>query len=70
MDGRRAQNFEELASLSKYFFHNLFRDLEESTIAEVLQIAQFFLRFVEEEDNQMLMYPISKDELEAAFKGM
>jgi len=70
VDGRKPNSFEEIAALGNEFFKNLYKDLEEVTIFEVIQVAQFFMRFTEEEDNQNLMVSISKGELEAVLKIM
>lgn len=44
-------------------FRNLFRSQHEISIVEILQIAQMFPRFVEEEDNKYLMVEVTKGEI-------
>eukprot|EP00253_Pinus_taeda_P019465 PITA_19465 len=62
-DGREAKTFEALSALGVNHFQSLFKDLGEITIAEVIQIAQCFYRYVEEEEADQLMDPVTKEEI-------
>ena len=42
----------------------------EASIAEVIRVAQFFPRYIEEEGNDSIMEPISKEEVEGILKEM
>eukprot|EP00253_Pinus_taeda_P034216 PITA_34216 len=63
-------SFPELSRLGKNHFQNIFSDSGEATIAEVLQTAQSFPRFIEGDENENLSSPVSKEEVEAAMKLM
>jgi len=65
-----ARSFEDLASEGVNYFKNLFKAPDEVSIAEVIRAAQIFPRFIEEEDNDSLMVPISKEEVESVLKSM
>eukprot|EP00253_Pinus_taeda_P019452 PITA_19452 len=69
-NGDKARSFEELASLGNSYFKNLFKQPEEATIAEVIRATQFFPRFIEEEGNDSIMAPVSKEEVEDILKSM
>lgn len=62
--------FKEIASLGKDYLKSLYRALEEATLSYVIRVAKLFPRLIEEEDNQMLMAPISRRELEDTLKSM
>jgi hypothetical protein len=47
--------FEGMPILGKNYFQNLFKVETQASIEEVVQVAQYFPRFVEEEDNHFLM---------------
>eukprot|EP00253_Pinus_taeda_P001568 PITA_01568 len=69
-EGREAKTFEALSSLGVNHFKSLFKDNGEITIAEVIQTAQSFHRYVEEEEADSLMEPVSKEEVEGVIKSM
>jgi hypothetical protein len=50
-EGEVVTSFEGLASLGIEHFSDLFKAQEGSSIAEIVQVARLFPRFVEEEDN-------------------
>lgn len=66
----KAQSFEELASLRVSYFKDFSRAPTEASIAEVIRVAQFFRSFIYEEGNDLLMSPVSKDEVEVILKSM
>lgn len=51
-------------------FKSLFKASPEVTIVEVIQVEQVFPSFVEEDDNEIPMAPISKGEVEGALQSM
>eukprot|EP00253_Pinus_taeda_P013898 PITA_13898 len=69
-EGREAKTFEALSSLGVNHFKSLFKDNGEITIAEAIQTAQSFHRYVEEEEADSLMEPVSKEEVEGVIKSM
>ncbi len=69
-NGELARSFEDLASLGVNYFKNLFKALEEVSIAKVIRVVQFFPRFIEEEGNDSIMEPVSKEEVEDILKSM
>eukprot|EP00253_Pinus_taeda_P002811 PITA_02811 len=69
-EGRMVNSFSELSGLGKRHFQNIFSDPGEATIAEVLQTAQSFPRFIEEDETEALSSPVTKEEVEAAMKLM
>ena len=69
-NGDQAHSFEDLASLGVNFFKNLYKATEEISIAEVIRVAQFFPRFIEEEGNDSIMAPVTKEEVEDILKLM
>eukprot|EP00253_Pinus_taeda_P022843 PITA_22843 len=68
--GREFKSFPELSGLGKRHFQNIFTDQREATIAEVLRTVHSFPRFVEEDEAEDLLIPVSKEEIEAAMKLM
>jgi len=65
-----ARSFDDLASLGVNYFKNLFKAPEEVSIVEVIRVTQFFPRFIEEEGNDSIMEPVSKEEVEDILKLM
>jgi hypothetical protein len=61
--GREVSSFKDLAQLGKSHFQNLFKDSNQTNMAEILCLALLFPRFVEEDDNRKLMEEVSEDEL-------
>ena len=69
-NGDIALSFEDLATEGVNYFKHLFKAPGEATIAEVIRVAQVFPWFIEEEDNEFLMAPITKEEVESVLKLM
>lgn len=69
-DGAKAKSFNDLASMGRDHFKNLFKALAGASIAEVIWVAQLFPRYAEEEDNEMLMALVMKIEVESVLKSM
>jgi hypothetical protein len=61
--GNLETTFEGMSKLGKNYFQNLFKEETQVSIEEVVQVAQFFPRFVEEEDNRLLMEEVTEKEL-------
>ena len=57
--------FEDLADITKKFFKIIFKEEQQTTIAEVIQISKFFLGSINQEDNLQLMEEVSEEELKA-----
>ena len=55
--------FDGMARLGVEHFKNLFKEHAQMSIAEVIRTAQLFLRFVEEDDNVVLMEEVTEGEL-------
>ena len=53
----------EIAGEGVIHFKNLFKAPNQASIAEVIRVAQLFPRFVEEEDNRLLMEEVSEEEI-------
>ena len=60
-----ASSFEDLADLGKSHFENLFKVDQQETIAEIIQVSQFFPESIIEEDNSDLMKEVTEEELKA-----
>lgn len=56
--------------MEKDHFKNMFKEPHEVTIAQVIRVYQLFPRYVEEEENDMLMTPVTKEEVEGVLKMM
>eukprot|EP00253_Pinus_taeda_P033136 PITA_33136 len=69
-EGREAKTFEALSALGQSHFQNQYADHGEATIAEVIRIAQCFPRFVDEEEAEEAMTPVTKEEVEGVIKSM
>ena len=63
--GRRREYFEELAETGVEHFQNLFKAPVGAHIAEIMQVAQVFPRFVGEEEKNSLMEEVSEEELKS-----
>ena len=50
-----ANSIEDLIEIGKAYFDNMFRANQQVTIAEVIQISQYFLESIIEEDNLDIM---------------
>eukprot|EP00253_Pinus_taeda_P025512 PITA_25512 len=69
-EGRDVSSFHELSGLGKRHFQNIFTDQREATITEVFKTVQSFPRFVEEDEAEDLLIPVTKEEVEVAMKLM
>jgi hypothetical protein len=56
-------SFEGMSTQGKNYFQNLFKADSQATIEEVVKVAQYFPRFVEEEENHYLMEEVTEKEL-------
>ena len=64
--GVAQNNFVDKAHIGVTHFKNLFKTPPEVTIVEVVRVAQLFPRFVDVEDNLILMDMVYEEELKAA----
>ena len=62
-EGEPVSNFDGLADMGVKYFGDLYSVQSGATIAEVIRVAQLFPRFVDEEENRMLMGEVSMEEL-------
>ena len=62
-DGEKVTSFKNLADLGVNHFQNLYKALAGASLAEIIQIAQMFPRFVEEDENENLIEEVSMEEL-------
>lgn len=62
-EGELVHSFEGLAKIGVEHVQHLFKSQEGASIVEIIQIAHLFPRFVEDEDNQVLMAETTKGEL-------
>jgi len=69
-EGREAKTFESLSALGQSHFQSLFADQGEATIVEVIKTTQCFHRYVEEEEAEQVMDPVTKEEVESVIKSM
>jgi len=63
VDGDPVTSFDGLAEMGVKHFEDLFKAPPGVSIAEILRVAQFFPRFVGEDENKMLMGEVSEMEL-------
>lgn len=61
--GEMVSSFKGLASLGVDHFQSLFKAPAETSLVEIIQLAQTFPRFAEEEENSNLMEEVTLDEL-------
>eukprot|EP00253_Pinus_taeda_P025127 PITA_25127 len=69
-DGREHSTFEAVSNLGKSHFQSLFTDPGGISIAEIIQTAQAFPHFVEEEEAEILFREVTKEEVENVIKSM
>eukprot|EP00253_Pinus_taeda_P023384 PITA_23384 len=69
-EGGEANTFEELSTLGRNRFQNLFADQGEINLTEIIRTAQCFPRYVEDEEAESLMNEVSKEEVESVIKSM
>jgi hypothetical protein len=62
-DGSEATSFEDISTVGISHFQNLFKVENRATIDSILQVANLFPSFVDQEGNEYLMAEISKEEL-------
>ena len=60
-----SNTFEDLVEIGKKYFENIFKEDQQATIAEVIQISQCFPRSISEKDNLELMEEVSEEEVKA-----
>ena len=67
-NGGLARSFEDLSSLGVNHFKSLFKAPAEASIAEAMRVAQFFPLYIDEEGNNNIMEPVTKEEVEGILK--
>eukprot|EP00253_Pinus_taeda_P030670 PITA_30670 len=67
-DGDIADNFNKLAHLGTTHFRNLYKSPRESNLLDIINVANHFPRFVEEDDVEALIEPVTAEELEGVLK--
>ena len=63
LDGSNARKFQEIAKLGISHFQNLYKAPERDNLEIIINLATYFLRFVSEESNDLLLEEVSKKEL-------
>ena len=69
-EGSATRSFKDLSSLGVKHFKTLFKAPMEAYIAEVIRVAHFFPRYIDEEGNDSIMELVSKEEVEGILKAM
>lgn len=69
-EGETTKYFAELALMGRNHFKNLFKYTEGVLLVEVIWVSQIFTCYVEEEENDLIMAPVSKGEIEWVLKSM
>eukprot|EP00253_Pinus_taeda_P030057 PITA_30057 len=69
-EGREVQTFKSLSELGQRHFQKLFADPGVTTIADVINIAQCFSSFLEEDEAEDLYCQVTKEEVESTIKSM
>eukprot|EP01018_Ginkgo_biloba_P028285 Gb_00400 [translate_table: standard] len=70
-EGETVRSFPDLAPMGVNHFKSIYKELERANIAEILKLTSFFPSFLSEEDNELMMEEVSKEELKtviASFK--
>eukprot|EP00253_Pinus_taeda_P010150 PITA_10150 len=67
-DGDIADTFNKLAHLGTTHFRNLYKCPREVNLPDIINVANHFPRFVEDEDVEALIDPVSAEELEGVLK--
>eukprot|EP00253_Pinus_taeda_P012292 PITA_12292 len=67
-EGGMADNFNKLSQLGTAHFRGLFRNPPGANLVEIIEVASHFPRFVNEEDSEELMNPVTMEELESTLK--
>jgi len=67
-EGGLADSFNKLSHLSTSHFRGLYKNPAGTNLAEIINVASHFPRFVEEEDSKDLEGPVSMAELESTIK--
>lgn len=67
-NGELADNFQKLSRFGTTHFQNLFRAPQEVNLADIIQVASLFLRYVGEEEENELIVPVTLEELEGVLK--
>ena len=66
-EGTSYVSFEEKASCGVTHFQQLFKAPAQASIAEIIQLAQMFPRFVDEEGNEELLKAVTEEELKVVW---
>eukprot|EP00253_Pinus_taeda_P027637 PITA_27637 len=67
-EGGLADNFNKLSQLGTAHFRGLFKNPPGANLAEIIEVASHFPRFINEEDSEDLMNPVTMEELESTLK--
>eukprot|EP00253_Pinus_taeda_P019711 PITA_19711 len=67
-DGDVADTFPKLSQMGSSHFRNLYKQPQAASIAEIINIAGHFPKFVNEDEADHLFYPVSPEELESTIK--
>eukprot|EP00253_Pinus_taeda_P004922 PITA_04922 len=67
-DGGLADTFNKLSRLGTSHFRSLFRNPPGTNLADIIEVASHFPRFVNEDDSTGLMEPVTMEELESTLK--
>ena len=67
-EGGLADTFNKLSNLGSSHFRNLYKRPAGTNLAEIINVATHFPRFVEEEDSEALEVPVTMEELEGTIK--
>eukprot|EP00253_Pinus_taeda_P004952 PITA_04952 len=66
--GGVAETFNQISQLGTAHFRNIFQNPPGVNLAEIIEVASHFPRFVNEETSEDLMTPVTMDELESTLK--
>eukprot|EP00253_Pinus_taeda_P032140 PITA_32140 len=67
-EGGMADTFNKLSNLGTSYFRNLYKNPADTNLAEIINVAGHFPRFIEEEDAADLEAPVTMAELESTIK--
>lgn len=68
LEGGLADSFNKLSQLGSTNFRNIYRNPPGINLAEIINVANHFPRFVNEEDTDELLEPVTSGELESTLK--
>lgn len=66
--GHQVHSFNHLATLGNTHFNRLYKAPQDATLAEIIRVVGFFPKFVNQEDVENLVSPITMGELEGTLK--